>query len=130
MSNNYNGVPRSGPRSSFSASRPVSGSSTASATPKRSNANVNGGIVSSAGLVSGNATPQITFNQPVVARGENKRLLELSVAEAGPAFIAAGLITEEALESALAEMRRMNADDTVLAVMPRMSQVWATKPAR
>jgi hypothetical protein len=31
------------------------------------------------------ADPEITFNQPVVARGEGKRLLEWSGAEAGPA---------------------------------------------
>jgi SAM-dependent methyltransferase len=73
--------------------------------------------------------PEVTFNQPVLARGENKRLLELTVAEAGPAFIAAGLITAEELEGTLAEMRRLAADGSVLAVMPRMTQVWARKPA-
>jgi SAM-dependent methyltransferase len=72
--------------------------------------------------------PEITFNQPVLARGENKRLLELSVAEAGPAFVDAGLITTEELEGTLEEMRRLNADESVLAVMPRMAQVWARKP--
>jgi SAM-dependent methyltransferase len=78
---------------------------------------------------SGFPAPEITFNQPVVARGENKRLLELSVAEAGPAFVDAGLITAEELDGTLAEMRRVTADETVLAVMPRMAQVWARKPA-
>jgi SAM-dependent methyltransferase len=76
---------------------------------------------------AGFPAPEITFNQPVLARGEQKRLLELSVAEAGPGFIAAGLITAEELERTLAEMRRLSADETVLAVMPRMSQVWARK---
>jgi SAM-dependent methyltransferase len=71
--------------------------------------------------------PEVTFNQPVVARGEAKRMLELSVAEAGPAFIDAGLITAEELERTLIEMRRLSADGGVLAVMPRMSQVWARK---
>jgi SAM-dependent methyltransferase len=80
-------------------------------------------------LAAGFPAPEITFNQPVVARGENKRFLELSVAEAGPAFIDAGLITSEALDHTLAEMRRVNADGTVLAVMPRMAQVWSRKPA-
>jgi SAM-dependent methyltransferase len=80
-------------------------------------------------LAAGFPAPEITVNQPVVARGENKRFLELSVAEAGPAFIDAGLITAEALASTLAEMRRLNGDGTVLAVMPRMAQVWARKPA-
>src|SRR5262249_23204524 len=78
---------------------------------------------------AGFLAPEITFNQPVLARGENKRLLELSVAEAGPAFVDAGLITAEELERTLVEMRRLSADGTVLALMPRMAQVWARKPA-
>jgi SAM-dependent methyltransferase len=78
---------------------------------------------------AGFPVPEITFNQPALARGENKRFLELSVCEAGPAFVEAGLITAEELESSLVEMRRLNADETVLAVMPRMTQVWARKPA-
>jgi SAM-dependent methyltransferase len=76
---------------------------------------------------AGFPAPEISFNQPVLARGENKRLLELSVAEAAPALISAGLITAEELESTLVEMRRLAADESVLAVMPRMAQVWASK---
>jgi SAM-dependent methyltransferase len=79
---------------------------------------------------AGFPAPEVTFNQPVLAHGENKRFLELSVAEAGPAFVDAGLITAEDLGRTLAEMRRLAADGTVLAVMPRMAQVWARKPAR
>lgn len=71
--------------------------------------------------------PQIVFNQPVIAQGENKRLLELSVAEAGPSFIAAGLITNEELAETLSAMKMLAEDETVLALMPRMSQVWARK---
>jgi SAM-dependent methyltransferase len=78
---------------------------------------------------AGFAAPEVRFNQPVLARGENKRLLELSVAEAGPAFVEAGLITAEALEGTLAEMRRLTDDESVLALMPRMTQVWARKAA-
>jgi hypothetical protein len=80
-------------------------------------------------LAAGFPEPEITFNQPVLARGENKRLLELSVAEAGPAFVEAGLITAAELERTVVEMQRLSADETVLAVMPRMAQVWARKPA-
>ena len=76
---------------------------------------------------AGFAAPQISFNQPVIARGEKKRLLELSVAEAAPAFVEAGLISAADLEETLAEMRRLGADENVLALMPRMSQVWARK---
>jgi len=71
----------------------------------------------------------MTFNQPVVARGETKRLLEWSVAEAGEAFVSAGLVTSEELDRILHEMRRVADDETVLALMPRMSQVWARKRA-
>jgi SAM-dependent methyltransferase len=80
-------------------------------------------------LDAGFPEPEVTFNQPVRARGETKRLLELSVAEAGPAFIEAGLITAAELERTLAEMKRLAGDETVLAMMPRMAQVWARKPA-
>ena len=76
---------------------------------------------------AGFASPEITFNQPVFASGDRKRLLELSVAEAGEAFIQAGLISPEALEAGLAAMREANEDETVLALMPRMAQVWARK---
>jgi SAM-dependent methyltransferase len=79
-------------------------------------------------LAAGFPEPEITFNQPVVARGQEKRLLELSVAEAGPAFVEAGLITAAALARTLAEMRCLGRDGSVLAVLPRMSQVWARKP--
>jgi SAM-dependent methyltransferase len=79
-------------------------------------------------LGAGFPAPEITFNQPVRARGEDKRLLELSVAEAAPAFVGAGLITAEEMERTLVKMRRCADDETVLAVMPRMSQVWARKP--
>jgi hypothetical protein len=71
----------------------------------------------------GSPEPEITFNQPVPARGENERLLELSVAEAGPASVEAGLITTEELECTLVEMQRLTEDETILAVMSRMAQV-------
>jgi SAM-dependent methyltransferase len=73
---------------------------------------------------------EITFNQPVLSKGESKRLLELSVAEAGPSFVSAGLVSREQLNETLAEMRRLADDESVLAIMPRMSQVWARKPPR
>jgi SAM-dependent methyltransferase len=72
--------------------------------------------------------PAISFNQPVLARGRNKRFLELSVAEAGPALIDSGLISPEELDRTLAEMRLATEDESVLALMPRMARVWARKP--
>jgi SAM-dependent methyltransferase len=81
-------------------------------------------------LSAGFPAPEVTFNQPVRARGEHKRLLELSVAEAGLALIDAGLISVKQLNQTLAEMRRLADDTTVLALMPRVTQVWARKPGR
>jgi SAM-dependent methyltransferase len=80
-------------------------------------------------LAANFSEPEITYNQPVEARGEVKRLLDLSVAEAGPAFVGAGLITSAELDHTLVEMRRIAEDETVIAMMPRMSQVWARKLA-
>jgi len=70
---------------------------------------------------------EITFTQPAFASGDRKRLLELSVAEAGNAFVQAGLITSGELESGIMAMRQLAEDQTVLALMPRMAQVWARK---
>ena len=80
-------------------------------------------------LAAGFEEVEVRYNQPVVARGECKRLLELSVAEAGPALLESGLVTAAELDETISEMRRLATDDSVLAVMPRMSQVWARKPA-
>jgi SAM-dependent methyltransferase len=78
-------------------------------------------------LAASFSTPEITFNQPVMARGEHKRLLELSVAEAGPSFVVAGLISQDDLNATIAEMNHLANDETVLAILPRISQVWARK---
>jgi hypothetical protein len=78
-------------------------------------------------LPTGFPAPEITFNQLVRVHDEDKRLLELSIAEGGVALLGAGLGTAEQLERTLTAIRRLSADETVLAVMPRMSQVWAGK---
>jgi SAM-dependent methyltransferase len=70
---------------------------------------------------------EVNYNQPVIARGATKRLLELSVAEAGPSLVSAGIISAAELDRTLVEMRRLGTDDNVLAIMPRMTQVWARK---
>jgi hypothetical protein len=79
-------------------------------------------------VAAGFPAPEITFNQPVVVRGENKRLPELSVAEAGPAFVNLDLMTSMELDRTLVEIRRVAGDESVLTVMPRVPQVWARKP--
>jgi hypothetical protein len=41
--------------------------------------------------------------------------------------VAAGLAGEEVLDRVLRDMQRAAEDETVLALMPRMSQVWARR---
>ncbi len=78
-------------------------------------------------LDQGFSTPNVFIHQPAIASGEGKSLLHLSVEEAGPALIEAGILSETALASAVAQMRRAHDDPSVLALMPPMTQVWATK---
>jgi SAM-dependent methyltransferase len=76
---------------------------------------------------AGFSAPGIEIHQPAMARGDNGLLLKWSVEEAGPAFVAAGLITAEQLKQTLAEMQTAADDDDVLVLAPRMSIVWARK---
>ncbi len=78
-------------------------------------------------LRAGFGQPNIRIHQPAIATGSAKSLLELSVIEASSAFLDAGLISVEELHSTVAEMRRATDDPNVLALMPPMTQVWATK---
>jgi SAM-dependent methyltransferase len=71
----------------------------------------------------------IHIHQPAIATGEPKSLIELSVREAGDAFVNAGLIEAPELQSILAKMRCATEDPNVLALMPPMTQVWAIKPS-
>ena len=80
-------------------------------------------------MAAGFSSPEIAFNQPAFVRGEEKRLLELSVAEAGPALVEAGLLTPQALRNVLLSMTLAAMDETVVAIMPRMAQVSAMKKA-
>jgi SAM-dependent methyltransferase len=71
---------------------------------------------------------EIEIHQPAVAHGEDKFLLKWSIEEAGAACVGAGLLSAEELERTLAEMDRDTRDPNILALMPRMSLVWARKP--
>jgi len=82
-------------------------------------------LVKSAGFPD----PKIRLHQPAIAEGEKRLLLKGSVEEAGPAFVSAGLITSEELRHTLTAMQAATDDPEVLVLMPRMSAVWATKPA-
>jgi len=72
---------------------------------------------------------QIEIHQPAGCQGDHGDLLVSSIAEAGPAFVAAGIITAPQLEDLLQEMRAAIADPNLLVLTPRMSVVWARNPA-
>jgi len=72
---------------------------------------------------------QIEIHQPAGCSDENGTLLTMSVAEAGRAFINAGLITPAQLESTIRDMAHAANNPEVLALAPRMSMVWARKAA-
>jgi SAM-dependent methyltransferase len=81
-------------------------------------------LVKAAGLPE----PEIEIHQPAVARGEDRFLLKWSVEEAASACIAAGLVTADEMKTILADMDRDTRNPDILALMPRMSLVWARKP--
>jgi len=80
-------------------------------------------MVKDAGFVD----PRIEIHQPAGCRDHNGVLLTSSVAEAGPAFVSAGLITRRELDLTLAEMAAAANNPDVLVLSPRMSVVWAQK---
>jgi SAM-dependent methyltransferase len=78
---------------------------------------------------AGFANPQIEIHQPAACGGDSGLLLARSVAEAGPAFVAAGLISARELNRTVEEMESAAYDPDVLALAPRMSVVWGRKAA-
>jgi hypothetical protein len=78
---------------------------------------------------AGFPNPKMRIHQPAIAEGENRFLLKWSVEEAGSAFVSAGLITPEQLKRTLTAMQAATDDPEVVVLMPRLSAVWARKPA-
>ena len=62
-----------------------------------------------------------------MADGEHRRILEWTIAEAGPALVKTGVLSEAALDQTLREMHAAGHDDQLLVFMPRMLQVIAAK---
>jgi 2-polyprenyl-3-methyl-5-hydroxy-6-metoxy-1,4-benzoquinol methylase len=67
---------------------------------------------------------QVSIWQPAFLRGEEKRWWEYSVAEAAPQIIEMGLATRAEVDAMLEEMRRVNADESIVLLLPRQWQVW------
>lgn len=75
----------------------------------------------------GFSDPKLEIHQPALLEGEDRYLLQWTVAEAGPAFVDAGLISSDQLEQTLSEMQDASEDRDLLILAPRMSLVWARK---
>jgi ubiquinone/menaquinone biosynthesis C-methylase UbiE len=71
--------------------------------------------------------PKLEIHQPALLEDEDRYFLQWSVAEAGPAFVDAGLITSDQLEQTLSDMQDATEDRDVLILAPRMFLVWALK---
>lgn len=69
----------------------------------------------------------VSAHQPLVLRGEEKRLTALSFAQLAPHFVKEGLASRRAVAEIAAEMERLAADETTLFGLPFMGQVWAVR---
>jgi hypothetical protein len=67
---------------------------------------------------------QVNVWQPAFLSGEEKRWWEYSVAEAAPQVVEMGLATQDEIDAMLEEMRRVNADESIVLLLPRQWQVW------
>jgi hypothetical protein len=76
---------------------------------------------------TGLTNPQVRFDQPVYAAGEEKRIWEYTFLEAAPAMIQAGLVTPAELEELTQELVAVARDETVMVAQARKVQVWARK---
>jgi ubiquinone/menaquinone biosynthesis C-methylase UbiE len=78
-------------------------------------------------LEAGFKDPEVRLVQPVLTRGDAKRLPEWTLTECAPALLEAGLSTQEEIARLTAEMKAMAKDETTLFGMARMTQVWARR---
>jgi SAM-dependent methyltransferase len=78
-------------------------------------------------LEAGMTSPRVTMRQNAFLRGEEKRLWELTLEEARPAIVERGVATNEDLDRVCAELYRIAEDETVLVMLARVTQVWASR---
>jgi hypothetical protein len=76
---------------------------------------------------AGFGVPEATAHFPLVLRGENKRLLEMTFYQFAPALVEEGLATSEEVTQIAQDMARVAADETTLLGLPLTVQVWAVK---
>ncbi|BAZ16505.1 type 11 methyltransferase [Calothrix sp. NIES-4071] len=71
---------------------------------------------------AGFSTPEMSFVQPVVVRGESKRLVDLSLLEALSAVIDARLATKEEMEQTTTQLKALASDETTIFGIARVTQ--------
>jgi SAM-dependent methyltransferase len=72
----------------------------------------------------GIADPKIRFFVPAFRSGRAKRFVEYTLAAHMPFLIDAGVATAEEVEMHLANLRRLNQDESQVAAQFRLTQVW------
>jgi ubiquinone/menaquinone biosynthesis C-methylase UbiE len=78
-------------------------------------------------LEAGFQRPEVSFDMPVYMRGPEKRLWELTFAEAGPAIARAGVASAEEVDELAAQMKAEAEDETTLMVQYPLLGAWAVK---
>lgn len=74
---------------------------------------------------AGFSAPEMSFVQPVVIRGESKRLVDLSLLEASKAVIDTGLATPREMEQTITQLKALASDETTIFGIARVTQIWA-----
>jgi SAM-dependent methyltransferase len=78
-------------------------------------------------LEAGFRRPEVSFDMPVYMRGPEKRLWELTFAEAGPAMVRAGVASAQEVDEVAAQMKLEAEDETTLMVPYPLLGAWAVK---
>jgi SAM-dependent methyltransferase len=78
-------------------------------------------------MEAGFRRPEVSFDMPVYLRGPEKRLWELTFAEACGAFVRAGVASAQEVEELAAQMKLEAEDETTLMVPYPLLGAWAPK---
>ncbi|RUR85112.1 methyltransferase domain-containing protein [Chlorogloeopsis fritschii PCC 9212] len=70
---------------------------------------------------------EVSMYQPTIIRGEEKRLVDLTLSEAADAFIEAGLTTREEIDKMVAQIKTLATGENTVFGIPRVTQIWARK---
>ena len=74
---------------------------------------------------TGFGRPEVVVKQIAELRGPHKLFWEITLREAAPAILAAGVATQEELDTVCGEIRAIAEDEATLVMLARVTQVWA-----